>query len=300
VDLIAAYAACAAVTRREARNFYYAFLSLPKPQRLAVYALYAFCREADDVVDAEPSRDSLVPRRPEPVGSSPDRRRRAGLDQLRSRLERAVQGKPSCSMDLALADAIHRFGVNPDDLNDVLDGMSLDVTLTRVESQDALDQYCYYAASAVGLATLPVLNAGAPPTDAMREAAIDLGLGMQYINILRDVAEDLDRDRIYLPQDQLAHYGLDEAALRAHTMSAPLRGMLKEHADRGRALLISGRRLLPSLPRRSRACPWLLSEFYLRILDRIVSRDYDVFSGRVTLSKATKLGLLLSTVWRRP
>jgi len=286
MDLDAAYAACASVTRREARNFYYAFLSLPKLQRRAVYALYAFCREADDAVDA----DDLPPRT---EAGAP------ALDALRRRLAAAAAQQPIAPRDAALADTIARFGVHPADLEDVLTGMQLDLSLRRVETIEQLDRYCYHAASAVGLSTLPILNNGTPPTDAMREAAVDLGLGMQYVNILRDVAEDLERDRIYLPQDRAAHFGVDSAMLQAGVVTEPVHDLFAEHAARGRALLVSGRQLLPALPRRSRACPWILSELYGRILDRIEARGYDVFAGRVSLPKGEKIGLLLSARWRR-
>jgi phytoene synthase len=285
LDLEAAYAACASVTRREARNFYYAFLSLPTLQRRAIYALYAFCREADDIVDA--------------VAPSLGGEAASALGVLRRRLAAAAAGDPVVPRDIALADTIDRFGVDPDDLGDVLTGMELDLSLRRIGTMEDLDRYCYHAASAVGLSTLPILNNGTPPTDAMREAAVDLGLGMQYVNILRDVVEDLDRDRVYLPQDRLAHHDIDVSALRIGAVTEPIRSLLAEHARRSRNLLLSGRRLLPMLPRRARACPWILSELYSRILNRIIARDYDVFSGRVSLPKREKIALLLSSRWRR-
>jgi len=295
MDLDAAYAACAAVTRREARNFYYAFLSLPKPQRRAVYALYAFCREADDTVDA-------VGVQPTAIGTAalteaPDAA--TALAELRHRLAAATAGEPIAPRDIALADTIRRFGVAPGDLEDVLTGMALDLSLRRIASVEELDRYCYHAAAAVGLSTLPILNDGVPPTDTMRTAAVDLGLGMQYVNILRDVAEDLARDRIYLPQDRLAAHGVPPKALHAGTVTAPIRRLLAEHAERGRTLLASGRRLVPLLPRRARACPWILSELYGRILDRIVAREYDVFAGRVSLPTLEKVVLLVTARWRQ-
>jgi len=366
MDLDAAYAACAEVTKREAKNFYYAFLSLPRAQRQAVYALYAFCRESDDVADApkddahlltenrgadraenetgapillgqsgdvadEPTVDVRPLTEKQDAACAPqheagamltekrgdaalllradgaDRetgamnlaRKREGLARLRERLSRAAAGDPEDGRDLALADAIARFGVDPDDLSDLITGMEMDLTLSRIETDEELERYCYHVASAVGLATLPILNDGTPPTDAMREAAIDLGLGMQWVNILRDVAEDLDRDRIYLSREAFHRHGIDERVLQDRRVTDTLRALFAEHADKARALLESGRRLLPMLPRCGRMCPWLLSEIYGRILERIVASGYDVFSGRVSLPKAEKIGLLLSTIWRR-
>jgi 15-cis-phytoene synthase len=285
MDLNAAYRACARLTRREARNFYYAFLSLPTAQRQAVYALYAFCREADDVVDSASGQSADAVR---------DR-----LGAMRARLADAAAGSPTEGRDVALADAIERFGIDPRDLADILDGMEMDLTLTHVETTDELDRYCYHAASSVGLATLPILNEGIPPNDVMREAAVNLGLGMQYVNILRDVAEDLARGRVYLPSEALDRYSIETRALHSRTMTPSLRALFSDHATRARQLLDRGRRLVPMLPPRSRSCPWLLAEIYGRLLSRIAAAEYDVFSGRASLPKAEKVALLVSATWRR-
>ena len=324
-DLAHAYRACARTTRRTAHNFYFAFLSLPRAQRRAVYALYAFCRAADCVADAafpppsatgekgfailsagEPRGDRLA----EGEGHIPPTNvrdsdpgnlaaRRAGLESMRERLALAAQGQPKTDRDLALADAIARFKVREEDLRDVITGVEMDLTSTRIETYDELRTYCYHVASSVGLATLPILTNGKAPTDEMRDAAVDLGLGMQYVNILRDVDEDLALGRIYLPSENLAAHGVDEAQLKARTMTDGLRALLAAHGGRARARLNSGRRLLAHLPRESRACPWLLSEIYGRVLARIVAADYRVFGQRVSLPAIEKLWLLLSSSWRR-
>ena len=360
-DLARAYRACARIARRRARNFYFAFLSLPRPQRRAVYALYAFCCEADGVMDdsvppssitkengqailpvrsadARPTvppssimpssitkknaqailpvrsanaRPTVPPSSITPSSITPSSTtnesegpgdvaaRRARIEAMRERLDASARGAPRTERDHALAHAIARFGVSADDLRDVLAGIEMDLAPTPIATYDELRTYCYHVASAVGLATLPILTDGAPPTPAMRDAAIDLGLGMQFVNILRDVDEDLGLGRIYLPTDPLAAHGIDADALRSRRMSDPLRAVLASHADRARALLDSGRHLLPMLPRRSRACPWLLSEIYGRILRRIAEADYAVFDGRVSLPALEKGWLLLSARWRR-
>ena len=309
MDLAEAYRACARVTRREARNFYYAFLSLPARQRRAVYALYAFCREADNVADSDASSDAsesltedggavlrfdVIHESTESIDS-----RRERLARMRERLAKAAAGEPEGGCDLALADAIAAFGVDADDLADVLTGMEMDLTLRRIGTLDDLRTYCYHAASAVGLATLPILNDGVPPTDAMREAAVDLGLGMQFVNILRDIAEDLDRDRVYIPQDEMTSYQVDETMMRAGRMTGQVRELLVHQADRAAEYLVRGRRLLPHLPRSGRQCPRLLAELYGRILDRIRASDYDVFRGRVALPRHEKIVLLMSSLWRK-
>ena len=294
VDLDTAYALSSRITKREARNFYYAFLSLPTRQR---HAMYAFCREADDIADAaSPVRadDSKSSVTPDPAAD-----KRAQLALFHERLIAAANGAPIVSRDVALADALQRFGIDAADLAAVLHGLDMDLTLSRVQSEADLDRYCYHVASAVGLATLPVLTEGTPPSSDMRAAAVELGLGMQYVNVLRDVSEDLERGRIYLPRDMLDRFGVGESMLRDRAVNAPLRAALAYHSRRARSLLASGRRLIPLLPRRSRSCPWLLSELYGRILSRIEERDYDVFSDRVSLLKREKVWLLASTLWRR-
>jgi phytoene synthase len=315
-DLARAYRACARTTRRNARNFYFAFLSLPAAQRRAVYALYAFCHESDEIADSLPAakaagrgeNSSAVLSVDESQGAlsgtgskhSDDlERRRGGLAAMRERLANAARGEPTTDRDRALADAIDRFGVREADLADVLTGVEMDLEPVRIETYDELRTYCYHVASAVGLATLPILSAGAAPTDTMREKAIDLGLGMQYVNVLRDVDEDLGLGRVYLPLEALAAHGADEATLRGRTMTDGLHAVVADHAARARALLERGRQLLADLPRAGRACPWLLSEIYGRILARILHADDPLFSGRTSLPTTEKLGLLLSAPWRR-
>lgn len=309
MDLAGAYRSCAVVTKREARNFYYAFLSLPARQRRAVYALYAFCRDADNVADgdapsgASPSlreNSRALPRSDVVRGSEASiDDRRVGLARLRERLANAAEGRPEDGPDLALADTIATYGVDSNDLVDVLEGMEIDLSLTRVESFEELRSYCYHVASAVGLATLPILNDGVPPTDAMRDAAVDLGLGMQLVNVLRDVAEDLDRDRIYLPREEMASFGVDEVNLRSGWMTDEMKMLFSFQAARASEILDRGRRLIPLLPRRGRRCPWLLAEIYGRILDRIRAVDNNVLRERVALTRHEKVGLLLSSRWRR-
>ena len=356
--LAQAYAACARITRREAKNFYYAFASLPRGQRLAVYVLYAFCREADDVADDAPPmgassalengsavlpggdvskcvpqmgassaleksdeaallRDGELSSRAPSAGapSAPETREemallldgrqegavataRQGIARLRERLAAAAEGRALIARDLALVDVFERFGISPEDLADVIAGVEMDLTRTRYRTFDDLRDYCYHVASAVGLATLPILNAGVPPTDAMREHAIDLGLGMQLVNVLRDVAEDIDRDRVYLPQEDLERFNVDQAAFIRQQMTEPLRLVLAFESARAVEFLDRGRQLLPHLPRRGRACPWLLAEIYGRVLQRIVAADYEVFAGRISLPKREKLALLVTARWR--
>ncbi len=282
--LRASYRACARLTRREARNFAFAIATLPRRKRWAVEAIYAFCREADDIAD----------------DAGPPEEKTAALARLSSRLAAAAEGAASSRGDLALQDAIARFGVDPQDLGEVIEGVKMDLSVSRYATFADLALYCHRVASAVGLSVLPILahRRGVPPAPALREHGEALGLGMQLVNIVRDVAEDLDRDRIYLPAEDLDRFGVSEDDLRARRMTGSIRALLSFEAERARDTLREGERLLPLLPRRARGFPLLLSRLYLGVLDRIEASGYDVFSGRVALLAREKLALTLRTALR--
>lgn len=310
--LAAAYRAAARTTRRRAANFYIAFLTLPRKQRRAVYALYAFFRSlddaADDVADAVPT--ALQPSQPRERATGALlqsqstqccgalEERREAIDEVRCRFRAVAAGSPASERDLALADAIERFGIDPSDIEDVIAGVEMDLEPVEMETMDDLERYAYLVASAVGLATLAILTDGIPPTDAMRERAIRLGLGMQLVNVVRDVGEDAAQGRVYIPREVLAAHGADRKEIEGSDISEPLRDALRDVAERAREHLRAGRELIPCVPRRSRACLWLLAEVYGRILTRIEASRYDVFSSRVSLSGREKLWLLATAPWR--
>ena len=284
--LAAAYRECTRRTRAAKSNFYYAFLTLPTYKRRSIYAIYAFCREADDIADS----------------SAPLAEKRDKLAALRARLHAVASGHPSPGVDLALADTIARFSIDPQDLAAIIDGVEMDLTVSRYPTFDELSKYCYRVASAVGLAVLPVL-AGGPVTDETRARGIDLGIGLQVANIVRDVKEDADRDRIYLPQEDLTRFGVTEDEILSGTMSDRMRDLLAFEAGRARDLIKRGFKLIPALPRHARPFPLFLGRVYGAILDRIEACGYDVFSGRVSLTKFEKGSLLAHTfvgafLWR--
>jgi len=281
-SLKAAYRECTRLTRRRAKNFYYAFLSLPRRKRRAIYAVYTFCRQADDIADN--------------AGEIPAKR--LALEKLRARLQQAAAGTPQCPTDLALADAIVRFTIEPADLAHVIDGVELDLTVSRYADFEELRRYCELVASAPGLAVLPILADGRKEkaiTQQDRDTATALGIGMQLVNIVRDVGEDIGRDRIYLPREDLERFGVTEDDLRKEEASKVLRRLVAFESVRARKLLREGEGLLTRLPRRSRGCPALLAALYSRILDQIRQHDYDVLTVRVSLSSWEKVCLMLRT-----
>ncbi len=278
-ELAEAYRACRAITREGAKNFYYAFLTLPGPKRQAIYAAYAFCRICDDIADE-----------PDPDG---DRARR--LADVRASLQAAYAGAPRGDVFTALHDAVTRYSIPQRYFEDVIKGVEMDLSKKRYATFDELREYCYYVASAVGLICIEVCTFSDPKAV---EYAIDLGIAMQLTNILRDVEQDTASGRIYLPQEDLHRFGYTEEELKAGVMNDSFRALMKFEADRARSFFASGSRLMPLLDRRARACPATMAGIYRRILDRIEAEGFNVFGRRVGLSKATKIALM-ARLWAR-
>ena len=274
-----AYAACAAITRAASTNFYYAFLTLPPDKRNATYAVYAFCRLCDDIVD------------------EPDRRQGAHreLAEVRKDLATAYRGEGDGPVWTAIADAQRRFGISQQHFADVVDGCEMDLTKTRYATFIELEQYCRRVASAVGLIVIEVCGYSDPQAV---QHAIDLGTGMQLTNIIRDLAEDAGNGRIYIPQDELHRFGCTESELNACAVNDRFHALMKFLVNRARTYFENGEKLFPYLDRRSRACPETVYRVYRKLLDRTEAKDYDVFSGRISLSNPAKIALA-ARLWLR-
>ena len=272
-DLESAYRECHEITRREAKNFYYAFLTLPWLRRRAIYAVYAFCRYCDDAVDTQVSTAEKL----------------AALSRIREELTGSLHERPGGPVFLALADAARQFDIPQEHFQDIVSGVEADLVKTRYKDFQELREYCYRVASVVGLICIQIF--GYRDIRA-REHAVDLGLAMQLTNIARDVKEDLDMGRIYLPQDEMARFGYSEEDLQAGKVNQQFVELMKYQADRAREYFRSGFQLLPYLSPRSRACPAVLGRIYCRLLERIVALDYDVLNHRVSLGKGEKLRVL--------
>lgn len=274
-ELDKAYDLCRRITKSEAKNFYYAFRTLPHRKRRAIYAAYAFFRRVDDVVDGD---------------ASPDVKRRQ-LDEARTLLDPGKDGPDPVLV--ALKHAIDEHSIPVDYFEDFVDGMEMDLVQTRYRNFEELRRYCYGAASAAGLISIAVF--GYTDTKA-EEYAVDLGIAMQLTNILRDLGEDAGRDRIYIPADEMEEYGYSESDLLSGVTNDAFRELMGFQVERARQFFASGRRLIPLVSADSRACPSALAEVYGAILDRIESSEYDVFSRRIGLSPVEKL-LLVARLW---
>ena len=269
-ELDLAYADCRDLTRREAKNFYYAFVTLPLEKRKAIYAAYAFCRHCDDSVDEAASPEDKL----------------SALAGLQANLDDAYQGRPPTPTFLALADAADRYSIPQDYFRQIILGVESDLVKSRYQDFDELRQYCYRVASVVGLVCLQIFQYR---DEVAREYAVDLGLAMQLTNIMRDVREDWDMGRVYLPQDEMERFGYTEQHLEAGIHNEAFEALLRFQAERAREYFRSGFRLLPYLSRRSRACPAVLGAIYSRVLDRIEASGYDVLGEkRIALSTGEK------------
>ena len=272
--LAEAYEECRRITKREAKNFYFAFLTLPAAQRQAIYVAYTFCRYCDDSVDAEGTVAEKLAR----------------VTHLRQMLADTYEGRAQEPLFIGLADVAARYQIPQEYFQEVLNGVESDLVKTRYADFDELRQYCYRVASVVGLICIHIF--GYSGGEAARRHAIDLGLAMQLTNICRDIREDWEFGRVYLPQDEMRRFGVTEDDLAAGKVTDSFARLLQFQIDRAREHFAGGRLLLPHLPRRSRACPAALGYIYGGVLDRIERAGYNVFDERVTVSKGAKLALM--------
>jgi phytoene synthase len=256
-----AYAEVGRITRREAKNFAYGIMVLPRAKRQAIAAIYAFARRVDDVADGELSIEE----------------KRAQLEELRA----ALDAEPADPIFLALRDARERFGISSEPFAALINGGLQDLEQSTYADFAELRGYCEKVAGAVGLACVPVY--GSDDT----EHAMTLGIALQLINIIRDVEEDRLLGRVYLPQDELTAFGVEELAL-----SPEFQELMAFEAARARAYLAEGLHLLESLDRRSSLCVGTFAGLYRETLDRIEANGFDVFGAKTRLSAPRKLAVV--------
>ncbi|MYZ34914.1 presqualene diphosphate synthase HpnD [Streptomyces sp. SID4917] len=272
--VLAAYSYCEAVTGQQARNFAYGIRLLPTEKRQAMSAMYAFARRVDDIGDG-----TLAP-------EAKQRR----LEETRALLGRVRAGEvaedDTDPVAVAVADASRRFPVPLGGLDELIDGVLMDVRGDAYETWEDLKVYCRCVAGAIGRVSLGVFGPGpdAPGAERAAEYADTLGLALQLTNILRDVREDAANGRTYLPSDDLAKFGCSAGF---HSATPPagsdFTGLVHFEVRRARALFAEGYRLLPMLDRRSGACVAAMAGIYRRLLDRIERDPEAVLRGRVSL-----------------
>jgi len=299
LQLRAAYSVCRHIARSAAKNFYYGFLLLPHRKRNALSAVYAFMRHADDISD-DPS--------------IPAEQRRAKLDEWMDALRRVVAGERTDDPVLfALADSQKHFNIPLDLLEKLVHGTEMDVPAAadgrlprlQYETFNQLYDYCYHVASVVGLVCIRIFGYRDPRAEKLAE---EVGVAFQLTNILRDVKEDAGLGRVYLPREDFARFGVDVQVLTNGSSTptgpkselvggpgsapGPLQPLMEFEALRARGYYRAAEELLPLIDDDSRAALWTLVEIYRRLLERIIARNYDVFSERVRLSAAEKLRVM--------
>jgi phytoene synthase len=276
-EVLQAYDYCRNLTKRQAKNWYYGFISLPPEKRRAIYAAYAFSRECDDDSDEDGSLES----------------KRRAIARTRERLDQAYTRRTDDPILLALGDAAERYDIKRELFEELIAGVEMDLEVNRYATFEDLRLYCYRVASVVGLICLQIFGYSDPRAP---EFGADLGLALQLTNILRDVKEDAERGRIYIPQDEMRQFGSSEEELLAGVCNRPFRELMAFQAERAWRYHNSGHRLLPLLDVRARACTATMQGIYREILQRIEAADYAVFDGRISLSGRDKLGLTAG-VW---
>ena len=274
------YRRCAELTRRFGTTYYWGALLLPKPRRRHVHAVYALCRLADDIVD------------------DPDTIAQSSVAQMRSRLEAFAQsfqtalaaGGSTDPVMAAVVDTVRVADIDPECFQRFFAAMAMDLTTTRYETWEDLCDYMEGSAAVIGEMMLPVLQ---PRDRAAREPARSLGLAFQLTNFLRDIDEDLDRGRVYVPQADIHRFGVD---IQARTVTPEWRALMAFQIERNRELYRIADAGIPMLPPRSARCVGAARVLYAQILERIEAADYDVFTGRVrvpTWRKAMTAGRIM-------
>lgn len=291
-QLVMAYSVCKGITRTAAKNFYYAFLVLPRRKREALCAVYAFMRRCDDITD-------------DPKLSPAERRQQ--LDTWLEALHRAQQGHPTDdAILLALTDAQRRFTIPAGLLDELAHGTAMDLeesasaegssSIITYKTFEDLRAYCYRVASVVGLVCIHVFGYRDPAAEPLAERC---GLAFQLTNIIRDVKEDAGMGRVYLPEEDLANFGLTIANVINSPDATRLRPLLSAEADRAREFYKSGEELIPYISEDSQPALWVLVTIYRRLLERIAEKQYDVFTARVALSTWEKLRILGKGFFKR-
>jgi 15-cis-phytoene synthase len=269
-SLAHSYAYCERLARREAGNFYNGFRVLPRRQRLAMCALYAFMRIADDLSD-EP-------------GTIADKRRQLG--DWRRGLDQALDGRYGHLVHEALQHTVNTYRIPRQYLHDVLDGVEMDLEPVTYATFADLRLYCYRVASAVGLACIHIWGFA---DERAKLFAEDAGIAFQLTNILRDLGEDAARGRVYLPREDLERFGYDASGLSSGRRDDRFRALMRFEVERARGFYDAAWPIVSLLRPAGRAVFLVMARTYRALLDAIEERDYDVFSSRARVSSWRKL-----------
>ena len=266
---------CQEKAAQSGSSFYYSFLFLPKARREAITALYAFCREVDDIAD-ECSDTALA---------------RTKLEWWRVELARTFAGEPSHPVSQALLPAIRAYDLAREQFEEIIDGMEMDLQHVRYADFKALQLYCYRVAAVVGQLAAAIFGYSERKT---LKYAHDLGLAFQLTNIIRDVGEDARRNRIYLPQDELAQFGVQESDMLAGHSSPAFRALMAHQVARARTFYRQALEELTASDRRNQRPGLVMAAIYQTLLNEIENDGYPVLDRRISLTPLRKLWI----AWR--
>ncbi len=315
-SLDSAYAHCQQICRNSSTTFFSSFSALEVEKRRAVHAVYALCRWVDDIVDGDEEpvviateeltkqsveRDLLLreihsagePSNPEPIHMQ----RLMALTSIRNNLRRASLGQivsDDLQIFIALQDVFHKYSIRLQDFETVIEGMEDDLFTVRCNTWDELRSYCYKVASAVGLILIEIYGYD---DRAARLHAIDLGIQMQLINVLRDISEDYERGRVYLPKDVLAAYNIDVEDIAKPNLAknSSWNSFAREYFEVVRRHQDSAMHLFDYLDARSRVQPKIMHDAYSKIFHEIVRRSGDVFTSPLKLTLRAKFSLWIKS-----
>jgi 15-cis-phytoene synthase len=276
-ETAAAYRHCAAIAHASGSSFLATFWMFPKEQRLALHAIYAFCRMADDIADDPNVRG--------------DRRRL--IEEWRRELEDAYLGKSSHPIGIALGHSANRFRLRQEWFSDLLDGVESDLCGDVIVTFEDLERYCYRVASTIGLLVVSVRGLDSP---AVHEYATNLGIAVQLTNVLRDVGEDARTGRIYLASDDMRRLGVSREDLLASEPSENLRILLATYAEKARIRYEQAQRVLPTEFQRQARPAQAMGAIYRELLDRLHAERFPCLSRVVRLSKPKRVSIA-ARVW---
>lgn len=285
-----AYVYCQRITQKSSSNFYHAFRLLPAERYNALCAFYAFCRFMDDIADQVES-----PQASHAQPLSRKERLTLLLNTWREELGNCYAGTPHHPISFALTDAIQKFPIAQEHLAGIIDGVAMDLYRNRYRTFDELYDYCYHVASLVGLVCIEIFGYRNPQA---RDYAVHLGVAFQLTNIIRDIGEDAQRDRIYVPTEDLARFGYSEQELYARTYNPAFVQLASFEAARARAFYEKAVAHLATEDRKTLVAAEAMRLIYSRLLKKLEARRFQVFGERVALATPEKIGLAIAA-WIR-
>ena len=265
----------AALTQPSKTSFYYSFSLLPRDERNAMHSVYAFCRYADDIVDEDEATEGDLAELSEPEARIARKRER--LNRLRVEVERCYRGESRHPILLPLSAVVNRFRIPKQYFMTLLDGMEMDLTRNRYETFEELREYCYSVASVVGLICIEIFGYKYEET---KEYAVDLGIALQLTNILRDISQDAERGRIYLPQEDLRAFGYTEKDLLSQTYNLPFIELMRYETRRAREFYGKARAALRPDERKTMFAAEIVDAIYYRMLEKIELNEFNVFAKK--------------------